>query len=182
MPKILGDRTPVGNIIDHPVDTPPPGYLLCDGRAISRTQYAALYATIGTTYGSGDGSTTFNIPDRRGYFVRGVDGTAGRDPDKATRTHPKTGSVVGGAVGSVQGDINKSHSHTDSGHDHFSTTESFGMGESGNIYDDDNTRSALAYFGQPRRRTSVNSANIQPDGGNEARPKNVYTNYFIKYI
>ena len=46
----------------------PDGYLLCDGSAVSRTQYTALYALIGDTYGAGDGSTTFNLPDLRDAF------------------------------------------------------------------------------------------------------------------
>lgn len=53
----------------------PEGYLLCDGSAVSRTTYALLYAVIGDTYGAGDGSTTFNLPDLRGRVVIGVAGT-----------------------------------------------------------------------------------------------------------
>lgn len=63
--------TPIGSTIDHAANTPPTGFLECDGSAISRTTYAALFAVIGTTWGSGNGSTTFNIPDFRGYFKRG---------------------------------------------------------------------------------------------------------------
>ena len=55
--------------------TVPTGFLLCNGAAVSRTTYADLFTTIGTTYGVGDGSTTFNIPDFRGRFLRGYDGT-----------------------------------------------------------------------------------------------------------
>lgn len=57
-----------------PPSTVPSGWLLCDGRAISRTQFPALYAAIGTTYGVGDGTTTFNIPDGKGRVVVGQDG------------------------------------------------------------------------------------------------------------
>ena len=57
--------------------TAPSGWLICDGSAISRTTYSTLYAVIGTTYGSGDGSTTFNLPDLRGRVAVGVgNGTA----------------------------------------------------------------------------------------------------------
>lgn len=56
----------------------PTGWLLCDGSAVSRTTYAALFSAIGTTYGTGDGSTTFNVPDLRGRVPMGVDGAAGR--------------------------------------------------------------------------------------------------------
>lgn len=58
--------------------TAPTGWLLCDGSAVSRTTYADLFGAIGTTYGAGDGSTTFNLPDLRGRVPVGVDGAAGR--------------------------------------------------------------------------------------------------------
>ncbi len=58
---------------------PIPGSLYCDGSAVSRTTYAALFAHIGTAYGVGDGSTTFNVPDLRGVFIRGLDDTRGID-------------------------------------------------------------------------------------------------------
>lgn len=56
-------RVPVGTVIDFAVATPPPGYLLANGQAVARATYAALYAVIGTLYGSGDGLTTFNLPN-----------------------------------------------------------------------------------------------------------------------
>ena len=59
-----------GNIIASPASAVS-GYLLCNGSTVSRTVYAGLYAKIGTKYGSGDGSTTFNLPDFRGCFLRG---------------------------------------------------------------------------------------------------------------
>lgn len=64
----------------------PTGWLLCDGTAVSRTDYAALYAAIGTTWGVGDGSTTFNLPDWRGRYPRGVAASG-------------TGSTLGAAFG-----------------------------------------------------------------------------------
>lgn len=54
----------------------PAGTLYCDGSAVSRTTYTELFSAIGTTYGAGDGSTTFNLPDLRGQFVRGTGGSA----------------------------------------------------------------------------------------------------------
>jgi microcystin-dependent protein len=54
---------------------PPAGWLPCDGSAVSRTDYATLFAVVGTTYGAGDGSTTFNLPDLKGRVVIGVSGT-----------------------------------------------------------------------------------------------------------
>ena len=58
-------RVKAGTIIPWPVSTLPKGWLLCDGSAISRTTYKSLFSVIGTTYGTGDGSTTFNLPNGR---------------------------------------------------------------------------------------------------------------------
>lgn len=76
----------------------PAGWLECDGAAVSRATYAALFAAISTTYGVGDGSTTFNLPDLRGEFPRGWDHGRGVD--------------VARALGSAQSDQLKAHTHT----------------------------------------------------------------------
>lgn len=72
---------PVGSYLDLAMETPPTGYLECDGSAISRTTYSALFAVVADQYGVGDGSTTFNIPDWRGLFPRCWDNGASIDPD-----------------------------------------------------------------------------------------------------
>ena len=64
---------PVGALMMGPVTTMD-GFLLCNGQAVSRTDYSALYSLIGTSFGAGDGSTTFNVPDYRGCFLRGLGG------------------------------------------------------------------------------------------------------------
>jgi microcystin-dependent protein len=64
-------NVPSGAVEFFAMNTAPSGWLKANGAAISRTTYADLYAAIGTTFGSGDGSTTFNVPDMRGYFPRG---------------------------------------------------------------------------------------------------------------
>ena len=87
-----------GTVIQFAGSSAPSGYLKADGSAISRTAYAALFAAIGTTHGSGDGSTTFNLPDLRGEFVRGWDDGRGVDS--------------GRGFGSAQSDEFKSHNHT----------------------------------------------------------------------
>lgn len=69
---------PAGIISPYAGSSAPTGYLLCDGLAVSRTTYATLFAVTGTTYGVGDGSTTFNLPDLRGRVPVGVDGAAAR--------------------------------------------------------------------------------------------------------
>lgn len=77
--QLLISPTFVGNIATIPIDIVPSGYLECDGSAISRTSYPELFALIGTTFGAGDGSTTFNLPDLRGEFIRGWDHGRGID-------------------------------------------------------------------------------------------------------
>lgn len=64
-------RVPAGAVLPFAMNAAPTGWLECDGSAVSRTTYATLFSAIGTTFGTGDGSTTFNIPDLRGQFVRG---------------------------------------------------------------------------------------------------------------
>lgn len=80
--------------------TAPAGWLKANGAAISRTTYAALFAVIGTSYGAGDGTTTFNLPDPRGMFTRALDDGRGKD--------------VGRAINTVQAPMLLSHAHTGS--------------------------------------------------------------------
>lgn len=76
-------QTPVGSFLWHTASTVPTNYLEANGAAISRSTYASLFAVIGTTYGVGNGTTTFNVPDVRGYFVRGADNGRGVDSGRA---------------------------------------------------------------------------------------------------
>jgi microcystin-dependent protein len=66
--------SPTGATMGWMAATPPTGWLICDGAAVSRTIYSVLFAIIGTTFGAGDGSTTFNLPDARGRMLIGVSG------------------------------------------------------------------------------------------------------------
>jgi microcystin-dependent protein len=88
---------PAGAVQYFACQAVPSGWLKADSSAVSRTDYADLFNAIGTTYGKGDGSTTFNLPDLRGEFVRGYDNGRGVDS--------------GREFGSSQGDAFKSHSH-----------------------------------------------------------------------
>ena len=69
--------TPVGTVITYAGSSAPTGYLICNGTAISRTTYAALFAIIGTTYGAGDGSSTFNLPNLQEKFIVGSSSNTG---------------------------------------------------------------------------------------------------------
>lgn len=87
------------------------GWLLCDGGTVNRNTYATLYDVIGDFWGDGDGNTTFNLPDLRGYFMRGVDHGTGHDPDALDRTEITNGGSSGDMVGSYQGDAFTDHTH-----------------------------------------------------------------------
>jgi microcystin-dependent protein len=89
---------PAGAVQAFAMNSAPSGWLAADGSAVSRTTYAALFSAIGTTYGSGDGSTTFAVPDLRGYFVRG----SGTNSD----------GTAAGTFGAKQADDFKAHTHT----------------------------------------------------------------------
>ena len=93
----LAGMIPSGAVLYFAGQTAPAGWLKANGAAVSRTAYAALFAAIGTTYGAGDGSTTFNLPDLRGEFMRGWDD--GRGIDR------------GRVFGSAQSDELKAHTH-----------------------------------------------------------------------
>jgi hypothetical protein len=92
---VVHEEGPVSEIVALGTDETPKNFLYCDGSAVSRTTYAELYASIGTNFGEGDGSTTFNVPDLRGYFLRGQDDGTGTDPDAGSRTALNTGGNTG---------------------------------------------------------------------------------------
>ena len=73
--SITGDTLPIGSITAYGKETAPANWLICDGSAVSRTAYADLFAVIGTKYGEGDGSTTFNLPNLKGRVPVGLDGS-----------------------------------------------------------------------------------------------------------
>lgn len=89
-------QQPVGMITPFAGSSAPTGWLLCYGQTVSRTAYAGLFAVIGSTYGAGDGSTTFNVPDLRGRFPLGKDNMGG---SAASRIINTAGSNLGGNAG-----------------------------------------------------------------------------------
>ena len=158
----LGLGNPAGTIITFAGSTAPTGYLVCDGSAVDRVTYADLFAVCGTTYGSGDGSTTFNLPDLRGEFVRGWDDGRGLDS--------------GRAFASTQQSANKLHTHTvtDPGHTHTMT-----------VADDDRTVADGSTTGgnsisSGETDSTTTGITIDTDGGSESRPRNIALLYCIK--
>lgn len=109
--------SPVGSVQDFAGTTAPGGWLLCYGQAISRNTYSTLFSTIGTVYGVGDGTTTFNLPDCRGRVVAGKDNMGGTSADRLTNlTYGVDGDVIGSSGGEqahVQSVLElASHSHS----------------------------------------------------------------------
>ena len=88
---------PSGVIVPFAGSSAPSGWLLADGAAVSRTTYANLFATISTTYGVGDGSTTFNVPDLRGRIPAGLDNMGSSSANRITSTQADN---LGGVIGS----------------------------------------------------------------------------------
>lgn len=129
-----GMLMPPGTILTFAGQTAPNGFLVCNGVSVSRTTYADLFAVIGTIYGTGDGSTTFNLPDLSGKVTTGVDGTAIR---------PNVGSTGGVNEVTLTNDQLPSHTHTgtttaNGTHTH-SSNATGGQGNLGLVYADGNS-------------------------------------------
>ena len=103
---VVGDSTPIGAVMMWPTNTAPNKYLICDGSAVSRTTYAKLFSIIGTTFGTGDGSTTFNLPNMKDKFVMG------------TSSNAALASTGGAATVTLTVAQMPSHTHTQNSHNH----------------------------------------------------------------
>jgi len=165
--------SPIGAVMAFAMNSSPTGWLECDGSAISRTTYNKLFLKIGTTFGVGDGSTTFNIPDLRGYFVRGW---------------ANGGSIDSGRVfGSAQLDAFQGHWHK-IGYDGTATGSGarFSTAGAGRTWAELNTANpppGLATEGVPLRsqNSTTDGTNGTPRTAAETRPVNVALMYCIKY-
>ena len=105
--SVLPNLMPAGVMMPYAGSSPPTGWLLCYGQAVLRANYSGLYAAIGTTYGSGDGMTTFNLPDLRGRITVGLDNMGGT---AAGRVAAATSLAVTGGT--------ETHNHTGGNHTH----------------------------------------------------------------
>lgn len=166
----LNATVPAGAVMAFAMNAAPTGWLKANGAAVSRTTYAALFAAIGTTFGAGDGSTTFNLPDLRGEFLRGWDDGRGVD----------TGRVFG----SQQAHEIQSHTHTGStntagAHAHsYTAGANFNRLNSGAGGQTPNNSAGLT--------TSTNgdhshTLTINATGGTETRPRNRALLFCIKF-
>jgi microcystin-dependent protein len=150
--QITGITTvPAGAVSPFAMTTAPTGWMKCNGAAVSRSTYAALFAAIGTTFGPGDGSTTFGLPDLRGEFIRALDDGRGVDS--------------GRALGASQADVLGSHTHS-----YLASTGTLG----GTPYVAGGSQVPIVSVNQ-------NSATTGGTGGTETRPRNVALLYCIKF-
>ena len=152
-----GGGVPPGFMAMYAGLTLPTGWLSCDGSAVSRNAYAPLFAAIGVFWGAGDGTTTFNLPDYRGYFWRGLDLGAGVDP--------------GRTIATIQLDQLQDHQHkwgNTAGASAYSAgpSQSFGQG-GGNTLTTDGVNAPGPFF--PAR------------AGTETRPLNKASPMIVKY-
>ena len=164
---------PTGAVVPFAGTSAPTGWILTFGQAVSRTTYAALFAVIGTTYGSGDGSTTFNLPDLRGRVVAGEDDMGGTSANRLT-------GLSGGVNGDVLGGTGGSESHTLTvdqipSHNHI---DGYSNGGGGGTYGDATAASAqdMSMSG-----SSVNHPNTSSTGGDAAH-NNVQPTIILNYI
>ena len=176
---VTGFLVPTGAVIPYAGASAPTGWLLCYGQAVSRTTYAALFSAISTTYGVGDGSTTFNLPDLRGRAVFGQDDMGGSSADRIT----VAGSGMDGDVLGTTGGSEFLHQHThtatvtDLGHTHQIGTSGvggtgFAAGTSSANTSQYNTLSATT-------GVTVSNANAGT-GSSQNIPPAIILNYIIK--
>ena len=163
------------------VENIPSGWLLCDGSEISRTEYPNLYDAVGVCWGTGDGSTTFNLPDMRGMFLRGVSGESENDPDAADRVVLNdNGGNTGNNVGSYQGDAIRNITGTMAPVRGGQFTPS--VNSVSGVFSSTNSNTTGGKNTETRASSDItfDASRVVPVG-NDNRPKNVYVNYIIKY-
>ena len=143
----------------------PEGWLKCDGSLISRTEYTRLFNAIGELYGSGDGTTTFQLPDLRGEFIRGFDDGRGIDVDR------ELGTSQGDTIRNITGSIFGSRLA-------YSTWGGSGSLRWGSYVNQHRPRDATS--ASVPREINFDASRIVPTS-NENRPRNISLNYIIKY-
>jgi|TARA_A100001391_G_scaffold44812_4_gene26297 microcystin-dependent protein len=187
--------TSAGTVTFVAGSTPPDGWLRANGATVSRSAYSDLFSRIGTTFGAGNGSTTFQIPDLRGEFIRGWDDGRGIDGARVlgssqsdqNKSHVHTGSAESGGAHSHSGSTSTdSHNHTVPA----AASDIEGQGQ-GRVYTTATTGNAWnrsTTSDSHSHSLSINSGgahthdlSIDSSGGNEARPRNIALLACIKY-
>lgn len=187
---------PVGAIQPFASPTPPAGWLYCDGSSVSRTVFAALFAVIGTTFGPGDGATTFSLPDLRGRVALGADGMGGVSAGRVTFG---VSGIDGGILGSVGGNermqshqhpiTDVTHTHTDDGHSHPMDPQAvqyphlgggiYGVGVGGSPYDYDFATVTIGYAAIHEAATGLSHTDNNGDGASQNMPPVLVVSYLI---
>lgn len=158
----LAGMIPSGAVMYFAGQTAPTGWLKANGAAVSRTAYAALFAAIGTTYGTGDGRTTFNLPDLRGEFVRGWDDGRGIDSRRAL------GSGQSDAIRNITGKIDSGQNGALQLFDYIETTGAFGVEKSWKQW----TAESNSGNDNIPRAITFDASRVVPTA-NENRPRNI---------
>lgn len=157
---------PAGVVVPYAGSSAPTGWLLCGGQAVSRATYATLFTAISTTYGAGDGSTTFNLPDLRGRAPHGVDNMGGT---AANRVTVGASGITGTTLGSAGG----TETHTLTTAQVAAHTHSYGtIKVTGNGYAASNP--CEAGFG------TATSGSTGGGGAHQNMPPTIMLNYIIK--
>lgn len=155
------------------VENIPSGWMLCDGSEVSRSGFPQLYNAIGVCWGIGDGSTTFNLPDLRGMFLRGVSGDSGNDVDAEGRiVLNDNGGNTGNHVGSYQSDAIRNITGVGG--------SNLPSEYSGAFYNNGNGGYTTGHDYYGVFKSAFDASRVVPVGGDN-RPKNVYVNYIIKF-
>jgi len=194
---------PTGTVVPYAANSAPSGWAICDGSLYGRTALdpspqVNLFGVIGTTYGAGDGLTTFAVPDLRGMFVRGFDNGRGIDPLRVFGTQQADSFKSHNHSGNT-GLFNATHTHSFSGttgtdspdHSHAYTRSGFsgsrGSGGANTAVSEyaantggASTRHTHTYSGTTSSGGSDHQHTIASDGQTETRPQNVAMNYIIK--
>ena len=166
--RLIDALLPKGIVSQYTGAAAPDGWMICDCSAISRTVYVKLFSVISTTYGVGDGSTTYNLPDYRGHFLRGA-GTHG------TAAKAAGGNFAGPSLGARENDAMQSHKHATV------DSEAYGL-LTGGTYPSGGAFST--YTDLRNKDTGVpktDGTNGTPRIGNETKPANYGVNFIIKY-
>ena len=156
-------------------ETVPTGWLECNGAEVSRSTYATLFSAIGTLYGAGDGSSTFNVLDMRGQFARGWSHGSTTDADRAARTNAG-GGLTGDRVGTKQADAIRNITGTHNASYGFHST---GTSFAGAFYNLGNASGTMNGEGGAGPRLGLDASRQVPTGADN-RPSNVALMYCIK--